>query len=152
MMAIERIFTAILAMVCIGLLVVAWGFTANIAYDPIGPRPYPLLIFSLLALGCVFLAVRPAHAKNTIDLGLNKTILKHLVLCVIAMLVYAGLFELLGFPIATALASTAIGILFGGRWLKCMIFSVILGIALYILFDRLLDVTLPLGLLSGLGA
>ena len=44
-----RIFSAILALAALGLLVLAWGYTAPIAYDPIGPRPYPILILSLFA-------------------------------------------------------------------------------------------------------
>lgn len=151
LMLIERVFTALMAVICFGLLYLAWGFTATIAYDPIGPRPYPMLIFGLLVLGWLFLTLRPMNPKHVINLGLNKNILTNLALCVVALLIYAGLFELLGFPIATALASFAIGVLFGGQWLKSLIFSLVLGVALYFFFDKLLDVTLPLGMLSQLG-
>lgn len=150
-MLIERLFVAIMMVVCIGLLYLAWGFTATIAYDPIGPRPYPMLIFGLLVVSCLFLVVRPMNPKHVVNLGLSKPILINLALCVVALLMYAGLFELLGFPIATALASFAIGVLFAGQWLKSLIFSLVLGVVLYVFFDRLLDVTLPLGMLSKLG-
>ena len=71
-------------------------------------------------------------------------------LCVIALLLYGTFFETLGFPIATTLMSFAVGILFNGNPLKSFIFSVVISIALYVLFDVFLDVKLPLGLLSGI--
>lgn len=38
--------------------------------------------------------------------------------------------------------------LFGGRWLPSAILAVVLGIGLYFLFDRILDVPLPMGVLA----
>ncbi len=68
-------------------------------------------------------------------------------LCVLALLAYALLFEILGFVISTALAGFALGLLFNGRLWPSVISGVLLGVLLYGLFDYLLDVPLPLGLL-----
>lgn len=149
-MTMERAFSGIMALVCFGLIYLAYGYTAPIAYDPIGPRPYPILIFSLLALGTLIVTFRPAKFTKIIDLGFNKAIIRNLTLCVIALLVYGLFFESLGFPIATTLMSFAVGLLFNGKPVKSFIFSVIISIALFILFDVVLDVKLPLGLLSGI--
>ena len=46
--------------------------------------------------------------------------------------------------------SFAVGLLFAGKSLKTLIFSVVISIALYALFDLGLDVILPLGILSGI--
>lgn len=149
-MTMERLFSGLMALACFGLLYLAYGYTAPIAYDPIGPRPYPILIFSLLALGTLIVTFRPAKFTQIIDLGFSKAVIKNLVLCVIALLLYGTFFETLGFPIATTLMSFAVGILFNGNPLKSFIFSVVISIALYVLFDVFLDVKLPLGLLSGI--
>ena len=61
---------------------------------------------------------------------------------------YALIFEPAGFIIATALMSAVVGRLFGGRWLQSVLGGLALGIALYFLFDRVLDVVLPAGLLE----
>ena len=68
-------------------------------------------------------------------------------LCVLALLAYALLFEILGFVISTALAGFALGLLFNGRlWLQRDQRRAARRAALR-LFDYLLDVPLPLGLL-----
>ena len=61
------------------------------------------------------------------------------------LLAYALTFELLGFPLATALMAFGVGKLFGGSSKACLISGIALGALLYVLFDLLLDVPLPLG-------
>lgn len=142
-MNIERCFSGLLLLAALFLLYTAWGYTAPIAYDPLGPRPYPVLILSLLAVCCLFLAVRPVREK--IDLGYTPSLAKKLAACFVALLLYGILFELLGFPLATALMAFAVGKLFGGSTLSCSVSGIALGAGLYLLFDRLLDVPLPVG-------
>ncbi len=149
-MTAERLFSGLMALVSLFLIYIAIGYVAPIAYDPIGPRPYPILIFSLLAFGCLVVAFRPASFTKVIDLAFTKPIIKNLVLCSIALLVYALIFESLGFILATIIMSFAVGLLFAGNPLKSFIFSVVISIGLFILFDLFLDVKLPLGLLSGI--
>ena len=69
-------------------------------------------------------------------------------LCIVVLLAYALTFELLGFVVSTALATFALGLLFTGRPVPCAISAVLMGVLLYSLFDLLLDVPLPLGLLD----
>ena len=147
-MTMERLFSGLMALVSLFLIYLAIGYVAPIAYDPIGPRPYPILIFSLLAFGTLVVAFRPARFTKSIDLELTKPIVKNLALCALALLVYGLIFEVLGFILATILMSFVLGLLFAGNPLKSVIFSVLISIGLYVLFDILLDVKLPLGLLS----
>ncbi|UOO81678.1 tripartite tricarboxylate transporter TctB family protein [Uruburuella testudinis] len=144
-MNIERWFSGLLALAAIGLLTLAWGYTAPIAYDPIGPRPYPMLVLSLLALACIYLVLRPSTLTGALNLGYTPAILKNIGLCILCLLAYALLFELIGFPAATALMAFCIGKLFGGSTRACIISGICLGALLYTLFDVLLDVPLPLG-------
>jgi putative tricarboxylic transport membrane protein len=71
--------------------------------------------------------------------------LQRLLLMVIVLLMYAWGFEWLGFPIATAILTMTIGILFNATLPAAGISGAALGILLWYAFDRLLDVTLPTG-------
>lgn len=147
-MLVERVFTGIIAVVCLWLMFIAWGFVAPIAYDPLGPRPYPILLLSLLILSCVYLTIRPKNLSDVIDLEYNPVILKKVGLTLLFFFIFAFTFEFLGFPIATAIMSFAIGVLFGGTVKASLISGILLGIFCYVLFDILLDVPLPLGFFS----
>ena len=137
-----RLFAASWLLFCAVLAVIAWGFQAPFAYDPVGPRAYPLLLLTLMAAGSLWLLFKP----GVFEKQLNSSAVLRAVLCVLALLAYALLFEVLGFVISTALAAFAIGLLFNGRLIPCAISAVLLGVLLYGLFDYLLDVPLPLGL------
>ncbi|TXR39857.1 tripartite tricarboxylate transporter TctB family protein [Ectopseudomonas mendocina] len=115
---------------------------APFAYDPVGPRAYPLLLLSLMAAGSLWLVFKPGQ----LELRFNLQTIKRGLLCICVLLSYALLFESLGFVISTALGAFALGLLFSGRVLPCAISGVLMGVVLYSLFDLLLDVPLPLGL------
>jgi putative tricarboxylic transport membrane protein len=56
--------------------------------------------------------------------------------------------RLLGFTVATALMAVPVGMVFGGSWKQSLAGGAGLGMVLYLLFDKLLDVVLPSGVLS----
>ncbi|MEN2750270.1 tripartite tricarboxylate transporter TctB family protein [Psychrobacter sp. FBL11] len=149
-MTMERLFSGLMALFSLFLIYLAMSYVAPIAYDPIGPRPYPILIFSLMAFLTLVIAFRPARFTKEIILGYDKTVIRNLILCIIALTVYSLIFEVLGFILATILMCFAVGLLFAGNPIKSLIFSIVISIALYVLFDMVLDVVLPLGLLSGI--
>lgn len=145
---VDRIFSGLLLLVSLAMLVMAWGYTAPISYDPIGPRPYPMMILSFLAVLVAIIAFRPAKFAEKIDLGLNKPIIKNLVICTAAMTLYAVLFEMLGYIVATTLMAWVVGILFGGKVHKALIASVVMAVSSYYLFNGPLEVSLPSGILE----
>lgn len=144
----ERIFSGCLFLVSLAMMVMAWGYVAPIAYDPIGPRPYPMILLILLALGTATIAFRPAKFAEKVEMGLSSPIIKSLVICTVALLLYAVLFEILGYIIATLLMAWVVGMLFGGQWLKALIASTVMSVATYFLFNGPLEVSLPAGILS----
>lgn len=139
-----RLFSALWLLLCIWLATIAWGFTAPFAYDPVGPRAYPLLLLSLMAIGSLWLVIKPGEHQTHMHLPAAIRSL----LCIFTLLAYALLFEPLGFILSTSLATFALGLLFTGRPLACAISSVLMGLLLFGLFDYLLDVPLPLGVLE----
>ena len=125
----------------------AWAskdYAAAISYEPVGPRAFPLLLSVLLAVAGGWLVVRPG--THTSGLGLSSV--NTLGLAVLAVIGYALLFETLGFTLATALMAVPVGIAFGGGWKHALLGGLGLGIGFYLLFDKVLDVVLPTGVLS----
>ncbi|WP_099046174.1 tripartite tricarboxylate transporter TctB family protein [Acinetobacter towneri] len=146
MMKSERILTAIIAVIGLGLLIYALNFEAPISYDPVGPKAFPILLMGLITFSAFYLTVRPAIMFEPVELGWTKHLVGKLLLCVVALTCYAAVFELLGFIGATLLLTIALGRLFNGKMIPIAITSVVLSFSTYYLFDRVLDVPLPLGL------
>ncbi|EPF7463845.1 tripartite tricarboxylate transporter TctB family protein [Serratia marcescens] len=137
----DRIFAGLWLLLCIGGLFIGWGIQSEYSYEPLGPRPFPLAILSLMALCAALLLLRRPQA---VEWPHNK-VLQRLLVLVITLVLYAWGFEWLGFPLATALLTFSIGLLFQASLPAAAISGVVMGAALYYAFDRLLDVTLPLG-------
>ncbi|MFT0213060.1 tripartite tricarboxylate transporter TctB family protein [Pseudomonas sp. F1_0610] len=139
-----RIFAGVLLLLWLGLLAVAWQFSAPFTYDPVGPRAYPLLILCLLCLCSLWVVIKPETVKS------DWSHLWSVAACIIALVVYTYIFQLLGFLLSTFSLMLFMSYLFKSAWWHSFIFSALASIALYILFDRFLDVSLPLGLLEPL--
>ncbi|MEB5972420.1 tripartite tricarboxylate transporter TctB family protein [Pantoea dispersa] len=137
----DRIFAAVWLVLCIVGMVIAWQIQSEYSYEPVGPRPFPLLLLGLMAICAVMMLLRKPDA---VQWPVAATLKKLLVLCVMLM-VYGWLFEKLGFALCTTLLTFGIGMLFGARWWAAVLSGVVMGVALFYAFDRLLDVTLPVG-------
>lgn len=118
----DRIFAGIWITLCIAGLFIGWQIQSEYSYEPLGPRPFPMVIIGLMLLCAVRLLVL------VITLGL-----------------YAWSFEWLGFPLATTLLTASIGLLFGATIPAALLSGIVMGSILFYAFDHLLDVTLPLG-------
>ena len=140
-----RIFAAVWLLVCALLAMVAWGFQAPFSYDPVGPRAYPLLLLFLMATAAIWLIYKPGDVE---DLPISWSLARKVAIFVIALFAYGLLFEPLGFVVSTTLVGFGLGMLFNGRLLPSLASGLLMGALLYGLFDYLLDVPLPLGLLA----
>lgn len=140
----DRILGAVCVVAGAGMAWAAQDYAAPISYEPVGPRAFPLLLAGLMALAGIWLVARPGPQ----GLGLERRHLRPVGLAVLAVFVYAALFETLGFPIATALMALPVGMAFGGTWRQSLAAGVAMGVLFYLLFDKLLDVVLPTGLAS----
>ncbi|CAK9887796.1 MULTISPECIES: tripartite tricarboxylate transporter TctB family protein [Pseudomonas] len=148
-MILQRLFALFLLALCAALAVMAWPYQAAFSYEPVGPRAYPLLMLGLMAAGLVYLAFRPTaivHKDDEPELD-RETLIK-IGLCVALLLVFAATFEPLGFIVSSILIGVPMARLYGGRWLPSGVIIGLMSIALYWLFDRVMDVPLPLGLLD----
>ncbi|AFO46133.1 tripartite tricarboxylate transporter TctB family protein [Pseudomonas alloputida] len=148
-MILQRIFALALLVVCAALAVMAWPYQAAFSYEPVGPRAYPLLVLGLMGLGLLYLLFRPTPiVRKDDEPELDRETLIKITACVGLLIVFAATFEALGFILSAILVGLPMARLYGGRWLQSAIVVAGMSIFLYWLFDRVMDVPLPLGLLS----
>jgi len=122
------------------------GIRAPFAYEPLGPNAFPLMIAAVMGLCGAILIYQGGGQAESNPPGANTRIAL-MVLCIAA---YAVAFEPLGFVLSTSAMTALIGRLFGGIWRWTILSGFIMGIAGFILFDRVLDVVLPQGILEGM--
>ncbi|WP_226503228.1 tripartite tricarboxylate transporter TctB family protein [Pseudomonas sp. MWU16-30317] len=149
MLVFQRLFALAMLLVCLVLAVMAWPYQAAFSYEPVGPRAYPLLMLALLGVSFLYMLVRPTAIVHSEDEPqLDRPTLSKIALCTVLLLVFAGLFEPLGFVLSSILIGIPMARLYGGRWLPSVVIITLMSVALYWLFDRVMDVPLPLGLLD----
>ena len=137
----------ILGAVCVAsAAAMAWfaqDYAPAFSYEPVGPRAFPRVLALLMAIAGLWLVFKPTQDGS----AFRAADLKPIALCALTVVIYAALFQTLGFTIATTLMAVPVGMAFGGTWKQSLIGGLALGIGFYLLFDKLLDVVLPTGLL-----
>ncbi len=148
-MLLQRIFAFTLLLACAGLALMAWPYQAAFSYEPVGPRAYPLLMLGLMSLALLYMLFRPAPIKHSEDEPpLDRATLTKIGICTALLLLFAGTFEPLGFILSSILIGVPMARLYGGRWLPSVVIISLMSVGLYLLFDKAMDVPLPLGLLE----
>ncbi|CDG97644.1 tripartite tricarboxylate transporter TctB family protein [Xenorhabdus bovienii] len=137
----DRIFAVVWLVLCGIGLTIGWGIHSEYSYEPLGPRPFPIAIISLMALCSLLLLFKKPEPTQ----WPTAQVLRRLLLLITSLVVYAWTFEWLGFPLATTLLTISVALLFNAKLPAAIISGVFLGVSLFFAFDRLLDVTLPLG-------
>ena len=140
----DRILGAVCVVAAAAMAWSAQAYAPAFSYEPVGPRAFPRLLAGLMAICGAWLVLKPTLVGNPFGKGTGKLI----GLSVLTVFIYALLFEILGFSLATALMAVPVGMAFGGNWKQSLIGGIGLGLGLYLLFDKLLDVVLPSGVLS----
>lgn len=102
-----------------------------------------------MGLALIYMLIRPQPTKHTDDEPpLDRPTLIKIGICVSLLLVFAGTFESLGFILSSMLIGIPMARLYGGRWLPGVVIITLMSVGLYLLFDKAMDVPLPLGLLD----
>lgn len=148
----DRILGAICLVMAAAMAWAAHGYAAEISYEPVGPRAFPTLLAAILAVvGAWLLAKREVAdtvSGTPVLVATSPLDWKAVAMCAASVLVYGALFQTLGFWLATALMAVPVGMAFGGTLRKSLIGGLVMGLGFYLLFDKLLDVILPTGVLS----
>jgi putative tricarboxylic transport membrane protein len=140
----DRILGAVCIVMAAAMAWFAQAYAPPFSYEPVGPRAFPRLLAGLMAVAGIWLVIKPSIVGNPFAKGAVKLIAASAV----TVFVYALLFQILGFTLATALMAVPVGMAFGGSWKQSLLGGIGLGLGLFLLFDKLLDVVLPTGLLS----
>ena len=132
-------------------LAVAYGVTAGgyqaMIGDPLGPAVFPIALAIPLGALSLYLIVRPDAEP---DWPRGRTLLNQ-GLALVAFVAYAYLLEPLGFLVSTFLAVMVLGWLLGARLWQAGAAGVAIAVVLFVLFDSLLGLPLPSGVLDVLG-
>lgn len=122
----------------------SYDMVPDFSYEPLGPRAFPMLLSVMIAFCGLYLVIKGQFQAHPVANDVKLRI----ILLALVILIYALLFQPLGFILATFLAVMAIGFLFGGKLLPLSITSLLTAVILYVLFDRVLEVVLPVGILG----
>jgi putative tricarboxylic transport membrane protein len=139
----DRLTGLVLLALAVAYGVAASGYQAMIG-DPLGPAVFPMALAIALGLLSLYLLVRPGPEPAW---PRGRALLKQ-VLTLVAFVAYAYLLEPLGFLVSTFLAVTVLGCLLGARLLPAGAAAVAIAVVLFVLFDSLLGLPLPAGVLG----
>lgn len=142
----DRILGAAAIAVAMILLIYGYGLQAPFAYEPVGPRAFPLIAAAIIAICGVILVIKPGAADETQAPMPGRAIIA----LSGSLLAYSLLFQPLGFVISTTALMIPIAMIFGAKWWQGALTGGILAVAAFLLFDRVLDVVLPVGPFGGI--
>lgn len=145
-MSNDRTLGGLAVLMALTLVAFGWGLAAPFAYEPVGPRAFPMITAVLIGACGIILLVKGGGAVEPNAAGVNRGILG----IAAALLAYALLFQPLGFVVSTALMSAVVARIFGATWAQSAATGVVLSVGSFFLFDHGLDVVLPTGILGDL--
>ena len=137
---IDRLFGVFLLFLGIYFI---WGgnqLVVPFSYDPLGPKFFPIAAGVILSILAVFTII---NAKK-VSFPASNTMLKTGFI-VILLLIYQLTFDVLGFLLSTAILVFFISRIFAGKPLQALSAAVGVSTTVYIIFNILLDVPLPVG-------
>lgn len=141
----DRVFALLWALVLLWYGYTALQFQVDFSYEPVGPKAFPLLLTVLMAACVAYLLVRPDREPAWPE----RSLAAKLAIMVLVLALYGAFFVDVGFIVATALMTLAVGRLYDGSWVGSAVAGVAISLGLYLLFEYLLDVALPAGALFG---
>jgi putative tricarboxylic transport membrane protein len=130
-----------------------YGLRAANLGDPLGPKAFPALVGGGLVLSALLLLLETWKKRRALPESRaepRRPVDKHVVLSLVAMVVWAGVyyyfFEILGYLIATPLFLFGLLSFFNkGRYLTNVLVALGFTAVVYLLFSILLGVPLPPG-------
>ena len=136
----DRIFAGIMLFFSLYYGFEAYTLQVPFAYDPLGPRAFPLLLSILLAVFVLFVLLSPTEQQ--IHWPKHRLLLKS-VLVVATLVGYSLTLFWLGFILSTMISITLLALLFEANWVQSLLGGISLGLIFYGLFGWLLQIPLP---------
>jgi putative tricarboxylic transport membrane protein len=137
----DRIFGAIGLVVAMFYIWSATLIELSFISDPLGPRTFPIIIGVLLGLASLIIVLRPDAEPHWPTLGRFAEILG----AVVVLAAYALLLPVVGFVIATAVASAVLTWRLGTAPISSVIAGILTSIGIYSVFHLVLGLSLARG-------
>lgn len=142
----DRVVGVLLLAFALWYALVTRSFNVPFQADPLGPKTFPLMLAITMAVVSVYLIVKPETVPNWAH---SPKVWGRLLAALACFIFYAATLIYVGFIAATTVSLTLLTQVFRGPPLKAFIASLLFSLALYGLFDVLLEVSLPDGRLWG---
>ncbi|MDO7644931.1 MAG: tripartite tricarboxylate transporter TctB family protein [Reinekea forsetii] len=132
------------------ILALAYGWGAQQWPEPfggsetVGPETFPTLLAIILALASLNMMFKP---DPDADWPPRKTLIE-LAMAILALFIYALLIEPVGFILTTLACVAFLAWRMGAALKPALMIATVGAVVVYLLFNNLLDLPLPLGLLE----
>ena len=136
----DRIAGAVILALAIWYYWASTGFRQTFG-DPVGPAAFPQMVAIPTGLFAIFLIVRPDPGPTWVH---GSGVWRQLA-ALGSLVLFPVLIGPLGFPAATFIGVLVLARILGATWLAGTVTGVSVGIGLYVIFDPLLGLPLPLG-------
>jgi putative tricarboxylic transport membrane protein len=138
-----RLSDRIAGAIFLALAIAYWVMTGDYAVsygDPAGPTLFPRIVAVPFGLFAIFLIIKP-------DLDPVWFRWPHVtgqIATILVLLIYPLVLEPMGFPLATFIGTTLLARFLGATWLQAAISGLVTGVGLFVLFDIIFGLPLPL--------
>lgn len=132
------------------ILAVAYGWEATQFPEPfggsesVGPETFPIILSFLLGISAIYMMLRP----DPDEAWPVMPMMLELIGIVLAILAFAWAIEPLGFIPAAVAIVTYLAWRMGAEIKKSLIIGVTSSVAIFLIFNNVLELALPLGLLE----
>lgn len=135
----------------IGCMILSWSLPFGTPLEPMpGFVPFAVSVVLLLA-SVIHLVVALRGRGESVDVDTVGEMWRRPAQVVVGLLLYSLVLDWLGYIVATtALALLVMRVFEPDAWLKPLAIAIFVSGASYVLFDRLLEVNLPGGILEGI--
>ncbi|TMV89202.1 tripartite tricarboxylate transporter TctB family protein [Thioclava sp. BHET1] len=141
----DRIFGIVGLVLALGYAYAATQIEESFLSDAVGPKAFPLIIAAILGLASIAIILKPDASPDWPSVGRLVEVLA----ATVVLILYAELLPVMGFVIATALASAYLTWRLGSKPLATLITGIGTSLGIYVIFHLVLGLSLargPLGI------
>lgn len=141
----DRIVGSLVLLTTLGYVLMASQMQVGFMSDPVGPKVFPYIIAGVMAVGGLYMLIRPDPNPQWPEAKFWLPFAGVL----LSLVAYAYLIVPLGFMLTTTLEMTLLSLLFGARWWQGLAAGAAFSLVVYWLFTQALSVPLPAGKVWG---
>ena len=137
----DRILGGVGLFLALSYIWLATGIERSPFSDVVGPKVFPIIIASVMALSALYFILKPDAQPTWPPMAR----LAEIVGAVACMVLYAQLLPVLGFLVATAVASAYLTWRLGTKPLQSLLVGVLTSAGIYVVFRLILGLSLAEG-------